>query len=109
EFAQVVVFVGLAGAGGDGVAELREHAHGGAANAAGRAGDDDGAALGADAVLFERDDRLRRGEAGGADSHRLLRGQAFGEANDPVRGDAGEFGVATRVRNTEVVADDDDG
>ncbi len=56
----------FAGQRGDRVAARLQNLHGDAADAAGRAGDDDRTGRRRQAVAFELDEGERRGEAGGA-------------------------------------------
>ena len=52
------------------------------ADALGGAGDDDLALVGRDAVAFERQHAEHRGVTGGADRHRLLRGELLGQRHE---------------------------
>ena len=104
---QPVVPIGLAGHREDAIAGAGEHVDGEAADAAGRAGDDNRAAVRRGAVAGERLDGERGGEAGGADGHRLERRQRVGDAHHPGRRHAREAGPAAPARRAELITGDE--
>ncbi len=104
---EVTRLLGLAGDRDDVIADLRQDLDRHRAHAAGRAGHGHRTVVGLQPVVLHQHDRLRRGEARGAERHRVERRHALGPPHDPVAGHADVLAVAAVVRDAHVVGVDD--
>ena len=101
---QEVAFLGPAGRGDRHGSRASTAGDRHRADAAGRAGDDHRAALGADAVPFQRHDRQHRRVAGGADRHGVAGRHAVRQRHQPVAVDARPAGKGAVMRLADAPA-----
>lgn len=102
------MLLGLAREGGDLVAAAGQHRDREAAHSPARTGDRDRAVAGSQPVVLELVDAERGRDAGRPEHHRLLEGQALGDADRPVAGDPEVVGIPAVVLLGQVEPGDDD-
>jgi hypothetical protein len=103
ELLEVIRFALLPGQRHHFVAARGKHIDGEAADAARGAGNDHGTVAGLQSVLFHAHDAEARGEAGGAQGHRLRAGQPGRQLVHPGGGNSRALGVAAVVGDADVV------
>ena len=109
ELAKVIVRRLAARYGCHPVAERFQQYHGGAADPAAGAGDQDITAFRGDARTDEGIDAQHCGKAGGADDHRLARAECLRQGNQPVAFDTGLGGQTAPVVFAHAPAGEDHG
>ena len=86
------------------IAEPGQHGRGDGADAAGGTADNHRAVLRRQPMLFQREHRKHRGEAGGTDRHRVARRHPHRQAHQPIALDARLLGVSAEMSLTHTPA-----